>query len=71
MIISISSSIKRMNLVGVFNMHKLWYIWAKALGDKAGKHNKEADIIALVRTLIVLVYLITNLFIVAGIIHHW
>lgn len=71
MIISISSLIRKVIQVGVFNMNKLWYIWAKALGDKAGKHNKEADIIALVRTLIVLVYLITNLFIVAGIIHHW
>jgi hypothetical protein len=52
-------------------MSKLWRIWAKALGDKAGKHNLEADRIALVRTIIVLVYLITNLFIVAGVIHHW
>jgi hypothetical protein len=49
----------------------VWRIWAKALGDKAGKHNQEADTIALVRTLIVLIYIITNLFIIAGIIHHW
>jgi hypothetical protein len=52
-------------------MNKIWRIWAKALGDKAGKHNKEADAIAIVRTLIVLVYIITNLFIIAGIIRHW
>lgn len=49
----------------------IWRIWAKALGDKAGKHNQEADAIALVRTFIVLIYIITNIFIIAGIIHHW
>ena len=52
-------------------MNKLWRIWAKALGDKAGRHNREADLIALVRTCIVLVYIITNFFIVAGVIRHW
>ena len=48
-----------------------WRIWAKALGDKSGKSDKEADRIALIRTLIVLWYVITNLFIVAGVIRHW
>ena len=49
----------------------MWRIWAKALGDKTGKSNKEADLIALIRTIIVLVYLGTNIMIVMGIIHHW
>jgi hypothetical protein len=49
----------------------IWRIWAKALGDKAGKHNQEADAIAIVRTIIVLVYIITNFFIIAGVIRHW
>ena len=48
-----------------------WRIWAKALGDKSGKSDKEADRIAMIRTLIVLWYVITNLFIVAGVIRHW
>lgn len=48
-----------------------WRIWAKALGDKSGKSDKEADRIALIRTLIVLWYVITNMFIVAGVIRHW
>lgn len=52
-------------------MNKLWRIWAKALGEKAGSNNKEADLIALFRTCIVLVYIITNFFIVAGVIRHW
>jgi len=49
----------------------MWRIWAKALGDKTGKSNGEADLIAIIRTIIVLVYLGTNIMIVMGIIHHW
>ena len=46
-------------------------LWALALGEKAGKHEKEADIIALVRTAILFSYIATNVFIVAGVIRHW
>jgi hypothetical protein len=49
----------------------MWRLWVKALGEKAGKSNEEADKIAFIRTGILLVYLITNLFIVAGVIRHW
>jgi hypothetical protein len=49
----------------------MWRLWAKALGEKVGKSNEEADRIAIIRTGILLVYLITNLFIVAGVIRHW
>jgi len=52
-------------------MKKLWHIWAKALGEKAGTTDKEADRIACIRTFIVLTYIITNCFIVAGVIKHW
>lgn len=52
--------------------HKsLWRWWAKALGEKASKCDKESDSIALIRTFIFLTYLITNGFIVAGVIRHW
>jgi hypothetical protein len=50
---------------------KFWRIWAKSLGEKSGKDDNEADKIAIIRTLIVLIYIITNLFIVAGVIRHW
>ena len=49
----------------------MWRIWAKALGEKSGKDNNEADRIAFIRSLIVLFYIITNLFIIAGVIRHW
>ena len=49
----------------------MWRLWAKALGEKAGSTDVEADRIAAIRTILVLVALITNLFIVAGVIRHW
>jgi len=50
---------------------RLWRLWAKAIGEKAGDTDEEADKIACVRTLIVLSYIVTNCFIVAGVIRHW
>jgi hypothetical protein len=50
---------------------KLWRLWSKALGEKSGATDQESDQIAFIRTLIVLTYIITNLFIISGIIRHW
>jgi hypothetical protein len=50
---------------------RVWRIWAKALGEKASSHDKEADRVAIIRTFIFISYLVTNLFIVAGVIRHW
>ena len=49
----------------------MWKIWCKALGQKEGKNNREADAVAVIRTLILLGYMITNSFIVAGVVRHW
>ena len=49
----------------------MWKLWAKARGEKASSNDKEADRIAIVRTLIVMVYVVTNFFIIAGVIRHW
>ena len=49
----------------------MWKIWSKALGEKASDCDKEADKVAVIRTLIVLCYILTNFFIVAGVIRHW
>ena len=51
--------------------NKLWRIWVKALGEKSGSSDDESDRIACVRTIIVLIYVITNFFIIAGVIRHW
>jgi len=50
---------------------KVWRWWAKALGEKASKCDKESDVVAGIRTFIFATYLITNAFIVAGVIRHW
>ena len=50
---------------------RLWRVVAKALGPKAGKNEKEADIIALVRLAILFSYMVTNGFIIANAIRHW
>jgi hypothetical protein len=49
----------------------MWRILAKALGEKASDDNKTADKVAIIRLIIITVYLVTNIFIVAGIIKHW
>ena len=49
----------------------MWRLWAKAIGEKAHKSDNVADKVAIVRTVIFATYLITNCFIVAGVIRHW
>ena len=49
----------------------MWRLWAKALGEKSGKNNRESDIIAIIRSIIIFIYATTNILIVSGIIHHW
>lgn len=51
-------------------MRKVWRLWAKALGEKVGK-DKEADTIALIRTLLVLQALICNILIIWNILRKW
>lgn len=49
----------------------MWRLWAKALGEKASSNNKEADMVALIRTVIVGVNFLTCFFIMANVIHNW
>lgn len=52
--------------------HKsLFRLVAKALGEKSGKDDLEADKVAFIRLLITLQILITNFFIIANAIRHW
>jgi len=50
---------------------RFWRLWAKALGRKDGITDTESDRVAIIRTLIVLSYIVTNFFIIAGVIRHW
>jgi hypothetical protein len=49
----------------------MWRLIAKALGEKSGSTNIEADKIALIRLLMFLSIFITNSFIVANAVRHW
>ena len=57
--------------LGVTTMNELWRLWAKAIGEKEGTTDREADKIAMIRTVIVLVNFSTCFFIIAGNIHNW
>lgn len=49
----------------------MWRLWAKSLGEKASHNKSDADKVAIIRTIIFLSYLITNVFIISGVIRHW
>jgi len=49
----------------------MWRLWARALGEKIGNTNKEADAVARFRTIIVAQAIITNLLIALNIIIGW
>jgi hypothetical protein len=59
------------NHIKIKQQKTIWRWWAKALGEKASKCDKESDTVAIIRTVIFATYLITNCFIVAGVIRHW
>ena len=52
-------------------MAKLWKLWALALGEKASHQDKDADLVAGIRTIVFITYFTTNLFIISGVVRHW
>ena len=53
-------------------MTKIWRIWKYALGSFSDERTKRYDnYVAGIRTLIFISYLVTNLFIISGVIRHW
>jgi hypothetical protein len=52
-------------------LRKVWRLWAKSIGEKSGRTVQEADRVAIIRTVIIVTYLVTNCFIIAGVIRHW
>jgi hypothetical protein len=49
----------------------IWRLWAKALGEKSGNNDHEANIVALICSIMYFSIFITNCFIVAGVFRHW
>ena len=53
-------------------MIKLWRIWKYALGSFSDEKTEPYDsYVVLVRSVIFISYLVTNCFIIAGVIRHW
>ena len=53
-------------------MKRLWRVWKYALGSFSDEKTKRYDnYIVSVRTFIFISYLITNCFIIGGVIRHW
>ena len=53
-------------------MIKVWRIWKYALGSFSDEKTRPYDnYVVLVRSIIFISYLVTNSFIVAGVIRHW
>ena len=49
----------------------MWRLWSYALGRKEGRSDREANIIASIRTIIFISYMVTNVAIVANAVRHW
>ena len=53
-------------------MIKIWRIWKYALGSFSDEKTEPYDsYVVLVRSIIFISYLVTNCFIIAGVIRHW
>ncbi len=53
-------------------MAKLWKIWKYSLGSFSDtKTENYDDWVAIIRTIIFISYLVTNIFIVSGVLRHW
>ena len=53
-------------------MRRIWTIWKYSLGSFSDtKTETYDDWVALIRTLIFVSYMVTNVFIVSGVLRHW
>ena len=50
---------------------KMFRLIAKALGEKTGNTDEEANKIAWIRILLMAQAVVTNVFIIAGVLHRW
>ena len=53
-------------------MKKIWRIWKYSLGSFSDERTKPYDnYVAIIRSIIFVSYLVTNCFIISGVIRHW
>jgi len=56
---------------GMGSVKHAWKLWARAIGEKTGTSDRDADIVAAIRTTIVLVNFVTCIFIMTNIAGWW
>ena len=58
--------------VPFFMLKKLWDVWKYSLGSFSDDKTEQYDnYIVVVRTILFLSYLVTNCFIISGVVRHW
>jgi len=62
---------KHSKKANILTLSRLWRLWCLSLGEKASDDSNEADMVAIMRTIVVLVNFGTCFFIVAGVWRHW
>lgn len=55
----------------VRKVKKAWRLWALSLGERSGDSDKEADTVALIRTTLAVINVLTCFFISCNILHQW
>ena len=50
---------------------KFWRLWSKALGRNEGRNDKEADLVSIIRSILILQTFTTNFYIIGNAIRHW
>ena len=50
---------------------KVWKLWAMSLGEKASEDSKDADLVATIRTFIVVINVVCAILIMTNIVHNW
>ena len=52
-------------------LKNLWKTWCLALGNKASDSDFESDMVAIVRTILIITTITAEIFLCANVIHHW
>jgi len=52
-------------------MQKIWEYWCKAIGSKAYEEDDKADRVAIIRSIWVVLHILTCFAIIANALRHW
>ena len=52
-------------------MERFWKLWAMSLGQKATEDKRDADTVAMIRSIIVAINLLSAILLIINVIHKW